>query len=247
MEEKSKEGYFNLASKHLKQAQDSMGVVQDNMGVVQDSLIEALDWLRAGAASVTDESQTIQKFKAALIESLQREEGLRARLASSEAEFRLVEKKLAESIKREKELEAKLTYSAMGELDEECKEAWRKLRESLQREKDLQRQVIFYVESERRLVAALESLLGEARKLTPNDSVEACCQNFKECNKPCVPRAEHWKWRAKESERIGREHQWYKQWRTPDVTCSAEPVKPSGSSNTSVPPTRGLTHPPPTV
>jgi len=204
MEVKSKEDYFRLASKHLKQAQDSMGVVQDNMGVVQDSMIEALDWLRAGAASVTDESQTIQKFKAALIESLQREEGLRARLASSEAaEFKVVEKKLAES---------------------------------LQREKDLQRQVIFYVESERRLVAALESLLGEARKLTPNDSVEACCQNFKECNKPCVPRAEHWKWRAKESERIGREHQWYKQWRTPDASCNAEPVKPSGSSNTSVPP-----------
>ena len=173
MEEKSKEGYFNLASKHLKQAQDSMGVVQDNMGVVQDSLIEALDWLRAGAASVTDESQTIQKFKAALVESLQREEGLSARLASSEApEFRVVEKKLAESLKREKELEAKLTYSAMGELDEECKAAWRKLRESLQREKDLQRQVILYVENERRLITALESLLGEARKLTPSGGHE---------------------------------------------------------------------------
>lgn len=241
MEVKSKEDYFRLASKHLKQAQDSVEVAQDSMGVAQDSLIEALDWLRAGAASVTDESKTIQKFKTALVESLQREKGLRARLASSEAaEFKVVERKLAESLKREKELEAKLAYSEMSELDEEFKVVEKKLAESLQREKDLQRQVILYVESEQRLVTALESLLREARKPTPNDSVEVCCQNFKECNKPCVPRAEHWKWRAKESEGRGREHQGYKQWHIPDVTCSAEPVKPdepkpSGPPNISVP------------
>lgn len=155
MEVKSKEDYFRLASKHLEQARDSVEVVQDSMGVVQDSMIEALDWLRAGAASVTDESKTIQKFKAALVELIKREKGLRARLASSEAA-------LVESLKREKELEAKLTYSAMAELDEECRAVWRKLRESVEREKDMQRQVI----------TALESLLGEARKLTPSGGHE---------------------------------------------------------------------------
>ena len=170
MKLKSKEDYFRQASKHLKQALDNVIVAQDSITVVKDYTLEAMDWLRAGAALIPDESQTIQKFKAALVESLQREEGLSARLASSEAA----------------EIEAKL------------KVVEKKLAESLQREKDMQRHVILYVESERRLVAALESLLGEARKLTPSGG-------------------------------------------------HAEPVKPSGPPNTSVPPTRGLTHPPPTV
>jgi len=151
MEVKSKEDYFRLAAKHLKQALDNVIVAQDSITVVKDYTLEAMDWLRAGAALIPDESKTIQGLKAALVESLQREEGLRARLASSEAA-------LVESLKREKELEAKLTYSAMAELDEECRAVWRKLRESVEREKDMQRQVI----------TALESLLGEARKLTPS-------------------------------------------------------------------------------
>ena len=228
---KSKEDYFRRATKHLEQALDNVCLVQDSMTAVKDYMLEALDWFRAGVALIPDESQTIQKFKAALVESLQREEGLRARLASSEAaEFKVVEKKLAESLQREKALEAKLTYSAMGELDEECKEAWRKLRESLQREKDLQRQVILYVESEQRLVAALENLLGEARKLTPSGG-------HAEPVKPSGPGyTADGNWDVGPAGPVKPPMQWT----IPDVTCNTEPVKPaeskpSGPPNISVP------------
>lgn len=154
MEVKSKEDYFRQASKHLKQALDNVIVAQDSITVVKDYTLEAMDWLRAGAALIPDESKTIQKFKAALVESLQREEGLRARLASSEAaEFKVVEKKGVEALQRVEELRARLASSEAA------------LVESIKREKELQRLVLFYVDSEQRLVADLESLLVEARKL----------------------------------------------------------------------------------
>jgi len=187
MEVKSKEDYFRLAAKHLKQALDNVIVAQDSITVVKDYTLEAMDWLRAGAALIPDESKTIQGLKAALVESLQREEGLRARLASSEAaEFKVVEKKLAESLKREKELEDRLTYSAA-----EFKVVEKKLAESIKREKALEARLdsseaaeaelkvvekrlaeSLQREKEQRLVAAMEKFIREARKLTPSGGHE---------------------------------------------------------------------------
>ncbi len=205
MEVKSKEDYFRQASKHLKQALDNVIVAQDSITVVKDYTLEAMDWLRAGAALIPDESKTIQGLKAALVESLQREEGLSARLASSEApEFRVVEKKLAESVEREKAL---------------------------------QRQVIFYVESEQRLVTALERLLGEARKLTPSGGHAEPA----ELSGPGYTADGNWDV-GPAGPVVHRPSQYpeYKQWHIPDVTCSAEPVKPdepkpSGPPNIRVP------------
>lgn len=123
------------------------------------------------------------------------------------------------------------------------------LAKSVERETALEKNLAAFMARERRLMAYIIGLATEAEAFvedvnnvgrilpdvtsnaepwgqTRDNSPEACCQNFEECDKQCVPLANYWRNRAKEAEKKGMDHKWNMQWVIPDVTCTADPVKP---------------------
>lgn len=193
-------------------------------------------------------------MKDALAKSIERETELENALTLSEDSRVRLEEALAKSIERVKELEARLGHSAAVEIEFRAVE--KKLSESVKREALLEQKLAASLARERRLTsyvgnlskmyAEAESILEDIRNFgqdvtspvfedlmhimsqgQENTSSEVCCQNFEECHNQCVPRAEHWKWRAKEAEKKVKAYQWHMQWTIPDVTCNAEPVKPA--------------------
>ncbi len=215
----SKGGCLRLAVKHLKQ--------------LQDNTMEALAWLERSDAFVPDESKTVQELKAALLESLQREEALRGNWVKSEDSRVRLEEALALSEDSREKLKAALAKSIERETELE-----RRLSASFARE----RRLTSYIDGLAKMAAEAESILEDVKNIgrilpdvtsnaepwgqTRDNSPEACCQNFEECDKQCVPLANYWRNRAKEAEKKGMEHKWNMQWVIPDVTCTADPVKP---------------------
>jgi hypothetical protein len=176
----SKGGCLRLAVKHLKQ--------------LQYNTMEALAWLERSEAFVPDESKTMQELRAAMIESLQREEALRGNLVKSEGSRDELKAALAKSIERETELERRLAASFAREI-----------------------RLIIYIGGLSKMAAEAESILEDVSKIgmiiptqdegsTPwgqvlDNSPEACCGNYEECDKQCVPLANHWRNRAREAEK----------------------------------------------
>ena len=198
----SKGGCFRLAVEHLRQ--------------LQDSTVEALAWLEKSKAFVPDESKTVQELKDALAKSIERETELENALTLSEDSRDGLKKNLAKSVERETALEKNLAAFMARE-----------------------RRLMAYIIG---LATEAESILEDVKKIgrilpdvtsnaepcgqTRDNSPEACCQNFEECDKQCVPLANYWRNLAKEAEKKGMEHKWNMQWAIPDVTCTTDPVKP---------------------
>ena len=176
----SKGGCLRLAVKHLKQ--------------LQYNTMEALAWLERSEAFVPDESKTMQELRAAMIESLQREEALRGNLVKSEGSRDELKAALAKSIERETELERRLAASSARE-----------------------RRLTAYIGGLSKMASEAESILEDVSNIgmtiptqeegsTPwgqvrDNSLEACCGNYEECDKQCVPLANHWRNRAREAEK----------------------------------------------
>lgn len=176
----SKGGCLRLAVKHLKQ--------------LQYNTMEALAWLERSEAFVPDESKTMQELRAAMIESLQREEALRGNLVKSEGSRDELKAALAKSIERETELERRLAASSARE-----------------------RRLTAYIGGLSKMASEAESILEDVSNIgmtiptqeegsTPwgqvrDNSPEACCGNYEECDKQCVPLANHWRNRAREAEK----------------------------------------------
>ena len=166
------------------------------------------------------------------MESLQREEALRGNWVKSEDSRVRLEEALALSEDSRDGLKKNLAKSI--ELETELE---RRLSASFARE----RRLTSYIGGLAKMATEAESILEDVKNIGKSDhrdevstpwdqtkegSVEACCENFEECDKQCVPLANYWRNRAKEAEKKGMEHKWNMQWVIPDVTCTADPVKP---------------------
>lgn len=141
---------------------------------------------------------------------------------------------LAKSTERETELERRLAASFAREL-----------------------RLTSYIGGLAKMAAEAESILEDVRNIgrilpdvgsnaeawgqTLDNSSEACCQNFEECDKQCVPLANYWRNLAKGVEKSKTDEPqgdtkipcWYEPeqsiqfapWHIPDVTCNMEPVE----------------------
>jgi len=87
----------------------------DSLLKLEECCVEAVAWLDKSKAFIPDESKTMQELRAAMIESLQREEALRGNLVKSEGSRDELKAALAKSIERETELERRLAASMARE------------------------------------------------------------------------------------------------------------------------------------
>jgi len=166
----------------------------DCLLTMEECCADAVSWLEKSKAFVPDESKTVQELRAAMIESLQREEALRGNLVKSEGSRDELKAALAKSIERETELERRLAASSARE-----------------------RRLTAYIGGLSKMASEAESILEDVSNIgmiiptqeegsTPwgqvrDNSPEACCGNYEECDKQCVPLANHWRNRAREAEK----------------------------------------------
>jgi len=166
----------------------------DCLLTMEECCADAVSWLEKSKAFVPDESKTVQELRAAMIESLQREEALRGNLVKSEGSRDELKAALAKSIERETELERRLAASSARE-----------------------RRLTAYIGGLSKMASEAESILEDVSNIgmtiptqeegsTPwgqvrDNYLEACCGNYEECDKQCVPLANHWRNRAREAEK----------------------------------------------
>ena len=218
----------------------------DCLLTMEECRADAVSWLEKSKAFVPDESKTVQDLKAALAKSIERETELENALALSEDSRDDLKASLRKALQREGELRGKLTAylereQALLTYVTSLTSVIAKAGAHLDEMKGISRAPIAvegdplptlhhpspHLDQEKFKHTGTFPVAEEDKaRQGLNNPVDACCQNFEECNKPCVPRAEHWKWRAKEAEKKGMEHKWNMQWVIPDVTCTADPVKP---------------------
>lgn len=159
----------------------------DSLMQLQEHYVEAVDWIEKSKAFVPDESKTVQELKDALAKSIEREIELENALALSramEGKFKRVEA----------ELERRLAASSARE-----------------------RRLTAYIGGLSKMASEAESILEDVSNIgmtiptqeegsTPwgqvrDNYLEACCGNYEECDKQCVPLANHWRNRAREAEK----------------------------------------------
>lgn len=254
METKSKEDCIKLAIDSLYKLQDIstdvVGLLEKSKAFVPDESKTVQDLRRTLALSQARETKLLRvDDELDALTELNRE--LKKALALSENNRDGLKKSLAKSIERETELESRLAASFarerrltsyIGSLCNVAAEA----ESILEDVKDIGR--ILPTEGNWDVGPAGPALhhpsphldqekfkhtgifpVAEEDKARQglNNPVEACCQNYEECDKQCVPLANYWRNRAKEAEKKVKAYQWHMQWTIPDVTCNTEPAKPA--------------------
>ena len=242
----SKGGCFRLAVEHLRQLQDSTvgalawlekskAFVPDESKTVQelkDALAKSIKRETELENALTLSEDSRDGLKKNLAKSVEREEALRGNWVKSEDSRVRLEEALALSEDSRDGLKTALAKSIERETELE-----RRLSSAFARE----RRLTSYIGGLAKMATEAESILEDVKNIGKSDhrdevstpwdqtkegSVEACCENFEECDKQCVPLANYWRNLAKEAEKKGMEHKWNMQWVIPDVTCTADPVKP---------------------
>ena len=214
-----------------------------------------MSWLEKSKAFVPDESKTVQDLKAALAKSIERETELENALALSEDSRDDLKASLRKALQREGELRGKLTAylereQALLTYVTSLTSVIAKAGAHLDEMRGISRAPIAvegdplptlhhpspHLDQEKFKHTGIFPVAEEDKaRQGLNNPVEACCQNYEECNKQCVPLANYWRNRAKSAElhKDARTPCWYEPepsfpfapWRIPEVTCNAEPVE----------------------
>lgn len=218
----------------------------DSLLELQERSVDAVSWLEKSKAFVPDESKTVQDLKAALAKSIERETELENALALSEDSRDDLKASLRKALQREGELRGKLTAylereQALLTYVTSLTSVIAKAGSHLDEMRSISRAPIAvegdplptlhhpspHLDQDKFKHTGIFPVAEEDKaRQGLNNPVEACCQNYEECNKQCVPLANYWRNRAKEAEKKGMEHKWNMQWVIPDVTCTADPVRP---------------------
>lgn len=218
-----------------KSKEDCIKLAIDSLYKLQDISTDVVGLLEKSKAFVPDEPEVLRELKGAreaLAKSRGREVELDKTLVDLMAKKWELERQLAESLAREQAL---LTYvtsltSVIAKAGSHLDEMRSISRAPIAVEGDplpILHHPSPHLDQEKFKHTGIFPVAEEdkARQGLRNP-VEACCQNYEECDKQCVPLANYWRNRAKEAERKVKAYQWHMQWTIPDVTCNAEPVKP---------------------